>query len=101
MQVVEKTNSTIEPHMAMLDEARVAATVEPALEPALIDPHHHFWDFASHRYLLDELPADTGSGHRIIATVFIWNAFKRLANGASDSEKADLCRETARRFYRL
>jgi predicted TIM-barrel fold metal-dependent hydrolase len=30
-----------------------------------------------------------------------WNAFKRLAAGASAGEKADLFRETARRFYRL
>ena len=30
-----------------------------------------------------------------------WNAFKRLAEGASASEKADLFRETARRFYSL
>ncbi|NKB72707.1 MAG: amidohydrolase family protein [Candidatus Latescibacteria bacterium] len=59
--------------MAALDEARLAATAEEALEPELeiIDPHHHFWDFPTHRYLLDELLADTGSGHNIIATVFI------------------------------
>ena len=30
-----------------------------------------------------------------------WNAFKRLVKGASASEKADLFRETARRFYTL
>jgi predicted TIM-barrel fold metal-dependent hydrolase len=30
-----------------------------------------------------------------------WNAFKRLAAGASPHDKADLFRETARRFYRL
>ena len=31
----------------------------------------------------------------------IWNAFKRLAQGASQTEKAALFRETAQRFYRL
>jgi predicted TIM-barrel fold metal-dependent hydrolase len=31
----------------------------------------------------------------------LWNAFKRIAAGASDSEKADLFAGTARRFYRL
>jgi predicted TIM-barrel fold metal-dependent hydrolase len=31
----------------------------------------------------------------------LWNAFKRLASGYSDSEKADLFAGTARRFYRL
>jgi predicted TIM-barrel fold metal-dependent hydrolase len=30
-----------------------------------------------------------------------WNAFKRLASGASAEDKAALFRETARRFYRL
>jgi predicted TIM-barrel fold metal-dependent hydrolase len=66
-------------------------TVEPILEPELpiVDPHHHLWDrrtyaspaVAEHpfmtaiadarRYLLDELMADTGSGHNIVATVFV------------------------------
>src|SRR5438874_12486608 len=46
---------------------------EPILEPALpiVDPHHHLWDRPGWRYLLDELLADTGSGHNVIATVFV------------------------------
>lgn len=64
---------------------------EPILDPELpiVDPHHHLWDRRtapadappahgfdallrlSPRYLLDELLADTGSGHRIVATVFV------------------------------
>jgi predicted TIM-barrel fold metal-dependent hydrolase len=43
--------------------------LEPDLE--IVDPHHHLWDFARHRYLLPELLADTGSGHAIVQTVFI------------------------------
>jgi predicted TIM-barrel fold metal-dependent hydrolase len=31
----------------------------------------------------------------------LWNAFKRLAAGASAAEKAALFRDTAMRFYRL
>jgi L-fuconolactonase len=31
----------------------------------------------------------------------LWNAFKRLASGASVMEKADLFAETAARVYRL
>ena len=31
----------------------------------------------------------------------LWNAFKRLAAGASDSEKRDLFAGTAARFYRI
>jgi L-fuconolactonase len=48
--------------------------VEDVLDPQrpIIDPHHHLW----HRpglstYLLDDLWADTGTGHRIEKTVFI------------------------------
>jgi L-fuconolactonase len=46
---------------------------EPILEPELpiVDPHHHLWDHLNHRYLLDELLADTGSGHNIVSTVYI------------------------------
>lgn len=46
---------------------------EEIIAPALpiIDPHHHLWDRPHHRYMLPELVADTGSGHRVIATVFV------------------------------
>jgi predicted TIM-barrel fold metal-dependent hydrolase len=46
---------------------------EPILEPALpcIDTHHHLWDRPDHRYLLDELLTDLGTGHTIVATVFL------------------------------
>ena len=42
-------------------------------------------------------PVDKGAcGYPVM-----WNAFKRLAAGASASEKADLFAGTAARFYRL
>jgi L-fuconolactonase len=68
---------------------------ESILEPDLpiVDPHHHLWDRRNYaappsasagpdhpfmtaiadarRYLLDELLADTGSGHKVVATVFV------------------------------
>lgn len=47
---------------------------EEILEPelAICDPHHHLWDYpGKSRYLLDELLADTGSGHNIVSTVFV------------------------------
>jgi len=64
---------------------------EAILEPELpiVDPHHHLWDRRTYatptvtdhpfmtairpapRYLLDELMADTGSGHNVVATVFL------------------------------
>ncbi|HTO11547.1 MAG TPA: amidohydrolase family protein [Candidatus Binatia bacterium] len=56
------------------DEAWLARRPpEPILEPPLpiVDTHHHLWDRPDHRYLLDELLADLGSGHTIAATVFL------------------------------
>ena len=46
---------------------------EEILEPELpiCDPHHHLWDHPDSRYLLDELIADTGSGHNVVSTVFV------------------------------
>jgi predicted TIM-barrel fold metal-dependent hydrolase len=46
---------------------------EAALEPDLpiLDPHHHVWDDERGRYLIDELLEDIGTGHNIVATVFI------------------------------
>jgi len=43
--------------------------VEPGRE--ICDPHHHLWDLPGNRYLLDELMADTGSGHNVVSTVFV------------------------------
>ena len=47
--------------------------MEDVLEPGLpiCDPHHHLWDHPGRRYLLDELLADTGSGHDVRSTVFV------------------------------
>jgi L-fuconolactonase len=56
------------------DEAWLARqSPEPILEPALpiIDTHHHLWHRPDHRYLLDELLADLGTGHTVVATVFL------------------------------
>jgi predicted TIM-barrel fold metal-dependent hydrolase len=46
---------------------------EDVLEPErpICDPHHHLWDHPGRRYLLDELLADTGSGHNVVTTVFV------------------------------
>ena len=46
---------------------------EEILEPErrICDPHHHLWDRGGNRYLLDELLADTGSGHNVVSTVFV------------------------------
>ncbi len=46
---------------------------EPILDPDLpiCDPHHHLWYRSTNRYLLDEILSDTGSGHRVVSTVFV------------------------------
>ena len=51
----------------------LALTREEPLEPGLpiVDPHHHLWDGADGRYLLDDLLRDTATGHDIRATVFV------------------------------
>ena len=59
------------------NDAWLAQVQEQALEPDLpiCDPHHHLWDHRAgaveSRYFLDELLADTNSGHNIVSTVFI------------------------------
>ena len=57
---------------------------EAALEPELpvIDPHHHLWDDEHRgRYLSHELLEDIGSGHNVIATVFVETALMYRAEG--------------------
>src|SRR5881227_582914 len=46
---------------------------EELLDPArpIVDPHHHLWDRGGQRYLIEELAADVGSGHNVIATVYV------------------------------
>jgi L-fuconolactonase len=61
------------PYYLPVRQAWLDRRKEPILEPDLpiIDPHHHLWDRPGWRYLLDELLADTNSGHNILATVFV------------------------------
>ncbi|NOX30763.1 MAG: amidohydrolase family protein [Actinobacteria bacterium] len=51
-----------------------AQVVEPIVDPGqrVIDPHHHLWPpGGSLPYSLDDLHADTGSGHNIVKTMFV------------------------------
>src|SRR5262245_51237158 len=60
-------------------------TREEILDPELpiIDPHHHLWDRAGNRYLLDEHLADVRTGHQVKATVFVeCGAFYRATGPA-------------------
>src|SRR5262245_36755959 len=60
--------------------------MEEILEPTrpICDPHHHLWDHPGRRYLLDELLADTGSGHNVVSTVFVECMSMYRAGGAPD-----------------
>jgi predicted TIM-barrel fold metal-dependent hydrolase len=57
------------PDTAWLARQPAEAILDP--DRPIVDAHHHLWDRPKHRYLLPELLADTGSGHRIVATVYI------------------------------
>src|SRR5437016_13396226 len=59
--------------MILRERYNLGRNMEEVLEPGLpiCDPHHHLWDHPGRRYLLDELLADTGSGHDVRATVFV------------------------------
>src|SRR5438067_5140624 len=64
----------------------VQAAPEEILEPELpiVDPHHHLWQRADHRYLLDELRADLETGHNIVATVFLECRSMYRSGGSSE-----------------
>ena len=62
----------------------LAGRTEDVIDPQLpiIDPHHHLWNHAGMgRYLLDDLHADTGAGHRVEATVFVECAWGYRTDG--------------------
>lgn len=43
--------------------------VDPGRE--IVDPHHHLWEIATLPYNLEQLLADTASGHNVVQTVFM------------------------------
>jgi predicted TIM-barrel fold metal-dependent hydrolase len=45
------------------------AIINPNLP--ICDAHHHLWDRPDNRYLVEDFLRDTGSGHRIVSSVFI------------------------------
>jgi hypothetical protein len=60
---VQSQTGTAPPTARYGDPAWWAQRKEDILEPALeiVDPHHHLWDRGGHRYLLDQLLADTAA----------------------------------------
>jgi predicted TIM-barrel fold metal-dependent hydrolase len=72
---------------------------EPVLEPELpiIDPHHHFWETPKRGMFESNFPPDKQS----CTYLTLWNAFKRIAAGASADERTALFSGTAAEVYRL
>ncbi|MFP6605809.1 MAG: amidohydrolase family protein [Myxococcota bacterium] len=62
-----------------------AQVQEEILEPErpIVDPHHHLWHALRFMpsYLLEDLWADTGSGHNIVETVFLECSAEYRAEG--------------------
>ncbi|MDG2072332.1 MAG: amidohydrolase family protein [Pseudomonadales bacterium] len=54
-------------------EAWLAQVIEDIIEPDLpiVDAHHHLWTRDSHVYEVEQLLADTGSGHNVTKTVYM------------------------------
>lgn len=72
------------------NDSWLAQVTEDILEPGLpiCDPHHHLWDRRDgrieRRYMLDEILADTSSGHNIVSTVFIEHLAMFRASGPDE-----------------
>jgi predicted TIM-barrel fold metal-dependent hydrolase len=51
----------------------LAQHTEEVIDPQrpIVDPHHHLWDRGGLRYMIEDIAADIGSGHNIIATVYV------------------------------
>ncbi len=65
---------------AQATEAWLSQAREPALEPErlIIDPHHHLWERATQRYLVEDYLHDLSDGHRLVGTVFVecWSGYR-------------------------
>lgn len=56
--------------------------VEPQME--IVDPHHHLWRRPGLDYVLEDLWADTGSGHNVMQTVFVECGAEYLDDGPEE-----------------
>jgi predicted TIM-barrel fold metal-dependent hydrolase len=79
------TTTTHSPYLPVRDEW-LARRKEAILEPDLpiVDPHHHLWERPDWLYMLDDLLADTNSGHNIVATVFVQCRSMHRAGGPEE-----------------
>src|ERR1700744_5357193 len=79
------STTTTSPYLPVRDDW-LARRTEALLEPDLpiVDPHHHLWERPGWRYMLDDLLADTNSGHNIVATVFVQCRSMHRATGPEE-----------------
>jgi len=80
------------------DPAWLSLSAEAAIEPGLpiVDPHHHLWIEHEAPYLLDELLGDVGSGHKVIATVFVQAHYGYRTSGPAHLAPAGETEKVAR-----
>src|ERR1700693_4976761 len=86
MSATSPPSTTLTANYLPIRQAWLDRRREPILEPELpiIDPHHHLWDRPDWRYLLDDLLADTGTGHNILATVYVQARAMYCADGPEE-----------------
>jgi L-fuconolactonase len=79
------TQAAHSPYLAVRDDW-LARRTETVLEPELpiVDPHHHLWERPGWNYMLDDLLADTNSGHNIVGTVFVQCRSMHRASGPEE-----------------
>jgi L-fuconolactonase len=83
MSATSSPSSPVPSHYLSVRQDWLDRRQEPILDPELriVDPHHHLWHREGWRYLLDDLIADTSSGHNIVATVYIEARAMRRVSG--------------------
>lgn len=69
MKSPQAIGAVVPPSPGWLQQAAAEAVLDPDLP--IVDPHHHLWQRRDWPYLLPQLLADTGGGHRVDATVFV------------------------------
>lgn len=80
------TTTTTQTHYLPVRDDWLARRTETILEPELpiVDPHHHLWDRPGWKYMLEDLLADTNSGHNIVGTVFVQARSMHRADGPEE-----------------
>lgn len=64
----------------------LALTREDVIDPTqpIIDAHHHLWDKPGDRYMVDEVLADFGAGHRVVGSVFVEGETAQFPDGPEE-----------------